>query len=749
MSSGGVRGRQHTKTPPVEPADVKAQHAEVAAWITWIRRILPCRCVSSLAPPSRQQNRRLLILLCMPLLLLVAIFSFVDLSGFRSSVGVPGLRFPSKTVSCIVREPPTVARVFLMANATARMLSACAGQVRVGRPADSLPWLRAAAPYPAAFDECAASRPVGGMWLTYANINHADGAGSQLQRIIGIVSAAKALNLGYVHSPIASVGYQGLAALEKGSGNSTTVDRWNAVFGLGSAASPGATCRGDVSPDGPAGGLGADGCRHIFVDYPNLDALEALARSSCSPREPPTLVHATYASDIIDKRPALGRHPELSFSKLLPWLRVGKTAERLRIAVHVRRGELFVVDSDRMLPNSYYLTICAQLSSVLSVMGLPHVFEIYTEQAQGKLTVSGSDHGIAGRIAAPIVIDPAASHLEDFDIVEPKIMVINLDAIETLQRMATAHILVMSRSSFSYVAASLMDMTHSVVVYYPFWHRPLPGWTVVDELVQPGPVSHELWLRTRSILAAAASRVFFPPACALRADAVPRIVHVVALDEGASSVSPRMRALDDALRALNPGYEVNIVDLAAASTFLERSFPSHAAHFKSLQSSAMRTALVRALLVFARGGFVLDPDVQPLLSFDALLVRVRALSSPSTHSVFCLGARSSPPFEGAPGFFAAPAGNPLLLSLADGATESAAAERRSQESDASASSLQGRSFFTALLDHYPAMRPYAAVDGTYFLQEVEVDGGRVFNTLPDESVLVSAGWADSTWPGAP
>jgi len=47
-----------------------------------------------------------------------------------------------------------------------------------------------------------------------------------------------------------------------------------------------------------------------------------------------------------------------------------------------------------------------------------------------------------------------------------------------LRRMATADALVMSRSSYSYVAAILN--ANGIVVYHPFWHSPLKEWLVSD-----------------------------------------------------------------------------------------------------------------------------------------------------------------------------------------------------------------------------------------------------------------------------
>jgi len=43
--------------------------------------------------------------------------------------------------------------------------------------------------------------------------------------------------------------------------------------------------------------------------------------------------------------------------------------------------------------------------------------------------------------------------------------------------MATADALIISRSSFSYLAALF---SKGIVIYYPFWHQPLKEWLISD-----------------------------------------------------------------------------------------------------------------------------------------------------------------------------------------------------------------------------------------------------------------------------
>jgi hypothetical protein len=60
----------------------------------------------------------------------------------------------------------------------------------------------------------------------------------------------------------------------------------------------------------------------------------------------------------------------------LPWVKTVYDIPVI-IAVHVRRGELYVVDSQRMLPNSYYIEIMQALKSLLVDVSLAHVLVVF------------------------------------------------------------------------------------------------------------------------------------------------------------------------------------------------------------------------------------------------------------------------------------------------------------------------------------------------------------------------------------
>jgi len=69
------------------------------------------------------------------------------------------------------------------------------------------------------------------------------------------------------------------------------------------------------------------------------------------------------------------------------------------------------------------------------------------------------------------------SSLDEFSVLPNLELFVNEDTIECLRKLATADILVMSRSSFSYVGAVLNR--NGVVLYHPFWHGGPSSWIPV------------------------------------------------------------------------------------------------------------------------------------------------------------------------------------------------------------------------------------------------------------------------------
>lgn len=294
------------------------------------------------------------------------------------------------------------------------------------------------------------AEPSGTFAITYANDSMLDGAGAQLHRIYGIYAASRYLQVPYVHSPLKKIGYHGLRALENNAGFRDTEARYNQVFALDSDL--------DVPPDPVV---------HLAGSPTAEDIAEIQERSRQGGGF--TLCRIVLPHAIADQRPEIYRcvGQTSPFRKeRRPWLRV---------AIHVRRGELFVFESHRMLPNAYYVACARRVAAFLTRSSIPYVCELYTEVPSKRFVVTPAHYWIdEQRIAGDVVLSPEMSALEDFDELPNLRPRINLDPIETLEGLATADVMIMSRSSFSYVAAILNP--RAAIICHPFWHSALPEW---------------------------------------------------------------------------------------------------------------------------------------------------------------------------------------------------------------------------------------------------------------------------------
>lgn len=118
-----------------------------------------------------------------------------------------------------------------------------------------------------------------------------------------------------------------------------------------------------------------------------------------------------------------------------------------------------------------------RIVEALKKLGIPFVCELYTEVPSKAFVVTPQQRGINGRIPHAFIIDPKMNRIEDFDVIPNLHKCINLDPIESLKGMATADALIISRSSFSYLAALF---SKGIVIYFPLWHQPLKEWLVSD-----------------------------------------------------------------------------------------------------------------------------------------------------------------------------------------------------------------------------------------------------------------------------
>ena len=293
--------------------------------------------------------------------------------------------------------------------------------------------------------------------LTYDNTKKTDGVGAQLQRIYGIYSVSRLVGASYLHTPLGLVGYQGLSALERNAGDPAFHHEFNDLFRI----------KSDVSP--------TDDFHQINLPDISMKTLPQLVamfdRNETGGR--PILVRLALPYGIADRFPDCYE----VCKEISPFASSSHAGRALRIAIHVRRGEQLALDSDRMLPNAYYINVAQNLARILGTLRIHYLMELHTEVPTQEFVVQPDHHGIFNRISAPTVLNPEMCRLDEFGVLPNLVHCINETAIDCLRKLATADILVMSRSSFSYLGGILNR--NSIILYHPFWHAALSSWLPV------------------------------------------------------------------------------------------------------------------------------------------------------------------------------------------------------------------------------------------------------------------------------
>jgi hypothetical protein len=293
--------------------------------------------------------------------------------------------------------------------------------------------------------------------LTYDNTRFSDGVGAQLQRIYGIYSISRLLGVSYLHSPIRRVDYQGLAALETNMVHPGFHHEFNDLFQI----------KSDVMPMGDLHRI-----RLHEISIGTLLHLVALFDEHKTGGLP-SLVEVALPYGIADRFPDCYE----VCKEISPFASSVGEGRALRVAIHVRRGELLVLDRERMLPNSYYVNVAQEVAHVLDALKVDYQIELHTEVPNREFFVQPDHPGIYNRISAPTAVSPKMCRLDEFGVLPNLVLCANETAIECIRKFATADILVMSRSSFSYLGGILNR--NGIMLYHPFWHRAPSSWMTV------------------------------------------------------------------------------------------------------------------------------------------------------------------------------------------------------------------------------------------------------------------------------
>lgn len=293
------------------------------------------------------------------------------------------------------------------------------------------------------------------LYLTYDNTKKTDGIGAQLQRIFGIYSVSRKFRVRYIHSPVRNTLEELAHNVSSESSMQKMLEEVNSKFYFPSS----------------------DLHEKVKIDYVhNLTILNLLRN----------ILKATFGQHSILLRVCLpfgimDKHPnwyDYAGSAIRSNQQVGKQSLSYTIVVHVRYGYQPIVgkneaSSPRFLPLTYYPESIKEIlrreklpldSKILVHTDIPRKGGKWRPFQESKISeLSSIGYEFKDSYLDFNGIDLKSEYFSEF----PNLSVKHCaPLIETLDEMMNAKILLMSRSSFSYIAGVVNQRT----VYIPRSH---------------------------------------------------------------------------------------------------------------------------------------------------------------------------------------------------------------------------------------------------------------------------------------
>ena len=276
------------------------------------------------------------------------------------------------------------------------------------------------------------------LYLTYYN-GHNDGFGAQYQRILGIYSICKEYDIGYYHTEISDIGYQGVNALELNSNDEQFIINCNDRIKI----------------------INSDVIFEKTLLSLNID-LETLLKIKQHSIHNNILLKIRYPYNITDNIINIYSHCHDIYKINIPKNKI------FTIGMHVRRGDLFLeAYKERMLPNEHYINIAKRIIKICEKIGIKYIIELYTELPNKDIIITPNHPGINNVISSDIIISRDNHFIEDFDVLPNLVKYINEDLLSSFDRMINSDIFISSKSSLSSCVSYLKK---GITIYHKFWH---------------------------------------------------------------------------------------------------------------------------------------------------------------------------------------------------------------------------------------------------------------------------------------
>lgn len=443
--------------------------------------------------------------------------------------------------------------------------------------------------------------------LTYLT-EHNDGFGAQYQRILGIYSICKELDILYYHTPFHNIEYQGLEALMKNENSDNFTNEINKRIKI----------KSDIE--------NIDDFKRLNIQSINIQDLLRI-KENVNKRNQNVIIHLKLPYSITDMYSNMYLHTKNLYKTIIPKNNI------FTIGIHVRRGELFVVDSNRMLPNDFYINNCRKIIKILDEKNIQYKIELYTEVPDKKYNITGNHPGINNRIKNNIVIDPNDNNIHEFDCLPNIDKYINENIMLTFDRMINCDILIASRSSLSACTSYIKE---GITVYHPFWHNLISNDIKTTDPNFEKNINNFIELTTNKNIPYECIQVWLQ-----------------------GNVKPHIK---ENIVKLNKNINYNFFNNDSIIDYLKNNFDENILKcYNNIKNFAHKCDLFRYCYLYKNGGIYIDVDLKFNISFKDMI----KLSNYSDF-ITCLGAHSNQKFgECTNGIILCKKGNPIFLKLID------------------------------------------------------------------------------------
>ena len=297
--------------------------------------------------------------------------------------------------------------------------------------------------------------------LTYKAQEKLDGLGAQLQRLLGTRAVSAYLDIEYVHNEIEDVAIHPLDGIETSEQRKAYLLDINDIFAFSSTSTS---------------------LKNISFSIDDLSISDLWRALFLSLTGQTLLIAITHPFRVVDLKPEMYR---LSISDdLRTRLLSARSSIRNAIAIHHRQGTgNFAIQPGQKSPRE--LTLISYLAPLKSLSSDERLFKrplsIFTDASDEEFRFEPPVHQREQWIGLPnfdgksIVMN--RHNLSAF--FKERGFQVEIESggnpLDSLARLSNSDVLVLSRSSFGYVAA-LLSKNSSIFLPSDFWHPKLKGW---------------------------------------------------------------------------------------------------------------------------------------------------------------------------------------------------------------------------------------------------------------------------------